>query len=372
MKRVVVILMAFAMMAGAFAQTLEKNNAFTHYRKGKIDKAKAAIDACMQYPDAQKDAEVWFYRGNIYLQISARPEYAETVPDAIDIAYDSYRKAIEIDQTVANRMVKPVSPIYGLYECRNVYYNTGIKQFNEQHYAAAIRPFDRSARIAEVLTGRPDNSAIYMTALSAQWADSVDLAIQTYSKLVHLEDYVQPEGFINLSELYMTKKQDMTKAVNCINKAATLMPDSLKVLQQQFIVLNKAGKAEEAAPILAKLETKAKESNSALTFAIIAQAMEQAGDFEKAEYAYNKALEIDPNNYDVLYNVTILYYNRYADIEKEANNLPMEEEAKYKELKELAKTVLAKGKAPCEKALLKTPDDQYLNIMKKKMDAVLK
>ena len=83
------------------------------------------------------------------------------------------------------------------------------------------------------------------------------------------------------------------------------------------------------------------------------------GKFEEAENYYKKAIELNPDYFDANYNLGALYVNQAIEISKAANELPLNEEKKYKELKDQETELLRKSLPYIEKADSLQPNDQY-------------
>jgi tetratricopeptide (TPR) repeat protein len=61
--------------------------------------------------------------------------------------------------------------------------------------------------------------------------------------------------------------------------------------------------------------------NNHLLFFALGSSYDELNDFEKAENAYLEAIDIKPDFYDALYNLGVMYYNKGANMLKEANNI---------------------------------------------------
>ncbi len=83
--------------------------------------------------------------------------------------------------------------------------------------------------------------------------------------------------------------------------------------------------------------------------------------FAKADSNYAKALEITPDNFDVLYVMGALYFNRAVPITKQANDLPLNATDKYNKLMAQAKECFLKAQPYLEKANKIKPDDAANN-----------
>lgn len=56
----------------SFAQSNKVLDAYNYLKAGKLDKAKAAIDAAALYPDTKDDPKTWLYKGNVYLALAIK------------------------------------------------------------------------------------------------------------------------------------------------------------------------------------------------------------------------------------------------------------------------------------------------------------
>ena len=89
-------------------------------------------------------------------------------------------------------------------------------------------------------------------------------------------------------------------------------------------------------------------------------------DNKAAEADFNKALEIDPNNYDAVYGLGALYINTAADtLEWAEKNVPPTDFTTFEKYQDLAKEYQTKALPHLEKALSIKPNDlQVLQILK--------
>ena len=89
------------------------------------------------------------------------------------------------------------------------------------------------------------------------------------------------------------------------------------------------------------------------------------GDFDKAESSLKRAVEIKPDYYDAQYQLGAVYVNKYAAINEKLDNMKASD-PKVKELEAEAKETIQKAIAPLEKYLSKYPNDKQtlLNMTK--------
>ncbi|MEP6738587.1 MAG: hypothetical protein ABJA70_23880, partial [Chryseolinea sp.] len=96
MKRISLSLLMLATVT-VYAQKSPKPNitkALQAMTQGKLDEAKAGIDAATTYEKTMNDPKTWYYRGLIYASIDTTSN--ETMhaldPNALDVALESFKK----------------------------------------------------------------------------------------------------------------------------------------------------------------------------------------------------------------------------------------------------------------------------------------
>jgi tetratricopeptide (TPR) repeat protein len=106
--------------------------------------------------------------------------------------------------------------------------------------------------------------------------------------------------------------------------------------------------------------------NNAQFLVIRGTLAQEMKDKTAAEADFNKALEIDPNNYDAIYGLGALYINSAADtLEWADKNIPPTDFAAFEKYQEIAKECQTKALPHLEKALSIKPNDlQVLQILK--------
>src|SRR5688500_2750824 len=94
------LLLIFALIAGLTvqAQKSKVTTAKLDLDEGRLDKALENIEIGIQDEKAAIDPRSWYYRGMIYQAISEdNGKYKNLDTNAIDKAYESYLKALELD-----------------------------------------------------------------------------------------------------------------------------------------------------------------------------------------------------------------------------------------------------------------------------------
>ncbi|MDP4291717.1 MAG: hypothetical protein Q8908_11600 [Bacteroidota bacterium] len=362
MKKLLLILVAIVFATMSFAQKAEYKDAASNLKRGKLDKAKEAIEVAIKDPTIATDPKAWLTRANIYLDIysSPLPMYKSLSPNALEIASESLAKVKELD--TKNELKEDVQKaksnlVTGLY-------NYGAAFYGAKNYAEAAKAFEQTYLLNKEL-GKVDTASIFNAGLSSELGKNEDMAIKYYSMLVDI-NYPQAPVYSSLTSMLVNKgKYDEAKAV--VEKGKQKFPGNFDMLIAETNILLKTGQTEKA---LEALETAVQKdsTNYTIYFAVGANynilgndatkpADFRAACYQKAEKAYKKALSIKPDYFDATYNLGALYVNRASGIIEEANKLPLNETAKYDKLKGDADDILKVAIPYLEKAHQLEPKD---------------
>ncbi|MBE0637925.1 MAG: tetratricopeptide repeat protein [Bacteroidales bacterium] len=353
MKRFVFIILGLMLVHGANAQTNNVTAAYNHLRYGKLDKAKEAIDKAIENPKTMTVGKTWFYYGNVYLAIhlSDEPDYKNLDPDALEKAFNGYEKALQYDEK--NEFTQEINE--RLIVCAEQYFNKGVTFYNESNFADAASAFDQAALINQNI-GITDTTSYFYTAQSAFFAGKLDLAKQNFQKLIEM-NYAEPAIFRFTSEVYKAEA-DTVKALETIKQGRSRFPDEFSLIIEEINIYLAANEKDKAMELLQIAITK-DDKNPTLFFAVGTN-YDQMGNFEEAEKNYLKAIELNSEFFDPIYNLGALYVNKAIEITEQANKLPLNEQKKYDELKVQADEYLTKSLPYLEKADQLNPNDVYV------------
>jgi tetratricopeptide (TPR) repeat protein len=281
-----------------------------------------------------------------------QPKYKALDTNALQVAYDSYQKAIEIDKEVMNENLNPPSPVIGLYVVGEQYYNQGVDFYNKGSYSTAMERFEMTRKINGIF-GYKDTIATYNAALCAiQMKD--DKKAKSLLEDLSKNQYHVALVYSSLSNIYKNEG-DTTKAMSIIQKGRKLLGDDLTLIIAECNIYLAQGKGEAAQNLL-NIAVEKDPKNPMLHYAIGVN-MAEFGKFEDAEKEYNKAIELKPDYFDAIYNLGALYVNSAASIMEEANKLPMEDTRGYETLKAKADELLNRAIPVLEKAEGLQPND---------------
>ena len=351
MKRFLLTIFIACSVSIAWSQTAKRTTAYNFLRNGKLDKALENIEPCLTHPKTMNEAKTWFYRGNIYLQIglSEKPEYKALSDNPFQIAYESYQKALTLEG--ANEFKLDI--IQNMNVIAEGFYVKGVERFNGQDYSSAANLFIEAAKVKEEI-GVFDTAAVYNAGLCAELSNDNKLALTQYRK-VYEAGLRKPNIYTSLINVSL-KSGDTTTAMNYATEGLQLFPEDFSILIAEtniFLAKNMTEQALKNLEIAKSLD----QTNPSIFFAV-GVSYDRLGNFQKAEEAYLKAIELKPDYFDPIYNLGALYVNKAATTLDEANLLPLEKEKEYNEMKNLAESHLDKAIPFLEKAHQLDPKDR--------------
>ncbi len=362
MKKSILSVLFAALFSATYAQKSEISSAKNNYAlfelslqtKATIKKqleplnlAKASIDKAVAHDKTKNLAEAWAYRGLIYSAISVTDTLNRNNSEsAFKAAQESIAQAKTLDKdgkeknniTNAERNLSIVMQ------------NRGVSAFNKKDYKDAYNSFKY---IADVM---PEDSTFNMyTAIAANNAQLPDEAIKYYGKTINLNPN-NPALYQELSRIYLSKA-DTATALKTLEDGRVKHPDYLPLIFDELnVYLNRGQVASQIQKVEAALAKDPKNKTLHFVSGIAYSANKQA---EKAEAAYKKALEIDPNYTDAIYNLSIIYIDKANVFINEANKLPSNKasDAKYNALRAKFDSELKKALPLLEKARELNPKD---------------
>lgn len=326
MKRTI-FLVIFCLIAAAFAhgQSRDVRRADAQLKRGNLVNAKQFIDNAMNDQAALNDAATFVTRAKVYMEIFASqdPEIKALHTNPLEVAFEALQAAKEKDKGNA----KALEIQQALLIMSELTYNQGVEAFNANNFALASASFRRSFDLSKSF-GQIDTTTLYNSGLAAELARQLDAAEETYRKLIDM-NYEQPYLFSSMSAIRM-EKGDTIDATRFIKLGRERFPTDLNLIFTEANIYIFTGKVNEAKEIL-NLAISLDPQNPNLHFAFAANYDRMAQDttysaterqfaFEEAAKSYRKAIELNPDYFDALYNLGVLYFNEGIRIFEEADS----------------------------------------------------
>ncbi len=377
MKKVTLVLAFWISFIYVYSQA-DVVSAYNYHNAGKLDKAKMSIDKAIENPKAVINAKTWYYRGNIYIDISRSQDsvYKNLDSDALNKAYEAYNKALELDTKKEYKLdILQRMPLVG-----DGYFNDGANKYNKGmtvlgnidtaqaivYFGTAVNSFENAFKIYEE-SGRIDTTCIFYIASAAELGQNYGKAKQSLEKLIAM-DYPEPSIYSSIGNICYNQDKDVNKALEYFAMGRQKYPDNLNILLNETNIYLKENQTEKALENL-KLAAKIDETNPTVFFAIGAKYNEIADDtlrpaemregaFMNAADAYKKSVELKPDYFDPNYNMGALYVNKAAALIDIANKLPLSEQKEYDRLKKEADEYLSNSLPYLERAQELQPNDK--------------
>ena len=375
MKKVLSLVLMMATTAIMFAQA-DVVSAYNANKNGDYAKAAEYIDKAITQEKASVKEKTWRYRGEIYANIAASPELAPNYPEALTKSKDSYFKAMDLDKKGSYNRENQA----GLDRVRIIASNTGVENYSTENYGVAGQNFLMASELGTYF-GITDSVAIFNAAISFENAGMNQEAIDQYLACGDIS-YNVPDVYMFASYLYR-KMEDNDKAKEIIMSAREKYPENKELIIEELNFYLESGDDDLALENLALAVQKDPE-NKVLYFAqgTILDKMEKK---DEAIASYERAIELDGNYFDALYNLGAFYFNEGVSMVNDANEIVSN--TQYKAAIEEANATFAKGipyleKAhevnPTDKDTLKSLKDAYARVgdddkyneVKEKLDAL--
>ncbi|MES2733286.1 MAG: hypothetical protein V4714_16180 [Bacteroidota bacterium] len=311
MNKFVSALLLFFSITTAFAQT----QAILLDQAGKLDQAKTEIDKAILDAKLSTKAKTWFARGQIYEHIANDPTklYSKLDSNAAFIAYESYKKASELDKPGGSydKDSKAALISQSLYAAL---FNQAIQRYQAKNYVDAIKAF----QLAQENNPKDTLSVLY-TGIAAQQSKDIPLAKNALGKYIDLGGK-DLDFFYTLAALYIADKEN-DKALEVIAKGLLINPSNKNLKDQELSILLSTGKLDQAIDNLKKaIEREPKNLQYQTNLAIL---YGNAGNKDEEKAIYKKVLALDSTNFEANYNLGVFYFNKGAETVKKLNSLDM-------------------------------------------------
>lgn len=335
--------------------------------KAKLDEAIELIEIATNSPETNGSFKTWNTRGEIYdalasidfNQLIIDPSHVPAHPEAALTAVESFQKAYELAEK-KYQFKEVLSNMSSAALKLNIFANSYIQQ---QKYADAFQALEKVYQVNKFLKEQGKDPVvqdeeiqnhIFVMAYCAQLAGNKEAAKKYYKELYEAGT-AEPTVYAQYFNL-LAEEGDST-AIDILNKGREMFPENTEIL---FAEINYYIREEKFDILEVKLKQaiEREPENPSVYSALgnvymnlFQQEFETNGEsdlakkyFEDALNYFNKSLELNPKQFDALYSIGSMYYNKAVILVKQANELPLSENKKYDEL-------VAKSNALMDQAL---------------------
>jgi Putative Zn-dependent protease, contains TPR repeats len=359
MKRIALLLFV-AVSATVYAQKPVKpnlNKALNQLNEGKLDEAKANIDAAIENEKMKVDGKTWYYRGLIYASIdtTSNEAFKSLDPNAFQVALDAFKKAEELSKGkgyfTQDAMGLPQTKEQQMSFWANTHVNKGADLYQQEEFESAAQSFEKVSQILE-----KDTLGHLYAGFASNAAENYDKAIE------HFNAYIENGGTSSdpiklLNNIYI-QKGDKEKALEVIRKGKAKFPadpDFPKLEIGALIELNRIDEAKTGLEEAIK-----KEPDNKILHFYLGYANQNLGNVAEAKKNYEDALKLDGQYFEAQFYLARLMYQDAAVVKKQMADLGISAEDKKKRF-ELDKVLVEKLRVALpywEKAEKINPNDQ--------------
>lgn len=340
---------------GKAGRALSSYNLDPASNKAKLNEAIELIKIAANSPETNGLFKTWSTRGEIYDALASQDfnrliidsEHQPQHPESAMEALNSFIKALEL----AAKKYETKEALEGIKSAGskvNIFSNSYIKaQEYDKAYASLDRVFSSNKLLLEngkdPLIPEPEiDNHLFVMAYCAQLAGMKDSAKKHYSELY---DKGSNEPSVYAQYFNLLNDEGDEKALEVLTKGRQLFPDNTEIL---FAEINYYIRLEKFDVLEEKLKDAIeREPNNASVYSALgnvymnlfqhefeangesAQAQEYFGSAKKY---FDGALGINSKQFDALYSIGSMYYNKAVILVKQANELPLNETEKYNKL----------------------------------------
>ena len=288
-------------------------------------KAKEAIDEAVVNEQSKGMAEAWYYRGLIYSALYTSDSFKSLCNQCLETAVESFQKANELDPK--NQWIDEINT-FRIPQVKQLIFSSGVSSFNSGNFTKALSDFEYVLKLSP-----GDTTVTLNSAISAENAGNKEKAKLYYKQLTSM-NYNDDHIFMSLSNIYLQEK-DTVNALKTIREARKLFPDTLRVLLSEINIMLSMNQQQEAIGAMETAIIKDPQ-NQNLYLALgnaydnlghpkdekgndMARTAETEAYSTKAEDLYKKGLLINPNSFELNFNLGAYYFNQASEMENRAN-----------------------------------------------------
>lgn len=380
MKRLLLTVALCVAASASFAQKKAVKEAQVIAKGDKADftEARSLIKGALENPESKDDALTWYVAGFIEdqqfsaertKQILGQQPNEPIMYDALIAIPPYFKKAYDLDQLPNEKgKIKPKysKDIKSILSANHVYFfNGGAYYFDQKDYKKAYDFFNQYLEIVELpmfegtQTAEKDSTFMtvqYYAAVAATQLGDSPTAIKALDRAKNT-DFRQ-------NDIYQYLCYEYQQAQDTVNYEKTLEEGLVKFPEEEWYLLNLintyiySGKNEKALEYLnTAISNKPADSQLYQVKGIVYET--GLKDYNKAEEAFKKAMELNPESIESMSALGRVYYNQGVNKQGEANMI--NDSKKYQEELTLAKDLFKKALPYFEKAhQLKPEESEYM------------
>ncbi len=309
--------------------------------------AKDAINEAITHEKTMDDSKTWLTKTEIYINLNHSAEL-QSDQNAIE-AQKALSKAVSLD----DKLVKTPNYAHLKFQLSIDFYNIAVKAYQTGNYNEAYTQFDA---VKDVL--KEEHTKMYKDIPMVDTIRSQSSLLQGYAgfyadknkEAISIFNTAKKDPIINsdpniyyvLAEAY-AKEGDEKSMLSTIEDGRKIFPDNENLARLELNYYLESGNEEL---MVEKLKDAIKQNptdpelvfNLGIVYAGLAESAKgehQDAHLKNSEKAYQKALQLDPQDGKFNYQLGAFYFNKAAKVNTEMQALSIKEQTKYDNLKEV-------------------------------------
>ena len=372
MKKVMILLAVLLTANVMMAQKKDRTDAYMYNKNGQYEKAMVSIEKCVNHEQfagmkPNDQAQAWLYRAAIYQNIIQSGDEAliAKAPNALEVVYEALMNCMKNPDFLEDNKQEIYQRVGSVM---TTYYSKGADDYNAGKFAEAAPMFKKAYDIAKSL-GSPDaNDMLNLAATSALRAGDYNTALEYFTEVKN-NGTETSDIYRHLAACY-NGLGNAEQAMAMINAGLEKNPGDANLILEKVNAYLKEGKGAEAVEDLNRLRELDPE-NAQLLFVLGTiygdENNKDVYDVEKARKYYEDALAINPDYYDAIYNIGVLYTsmaNKYIEQANEITGFSKAEQEQYNSLIEQGNELLRTGLPFLQRAYEAQPSDDVRNVLR--------
>jgi tetratricopeptide (TPR) repeat protein len=353
MKKFFLLLAVISISVASIAQKGKITSALSLIDQGQLDKAKEAIDQAAANEKTANWYNTFYAKGKLCQAVykSTDQKFKELCPNPLTEAYESYKKALTLDEKGALKKRMITGMVYN--DLAVDLYNQGSKQFEEQDFTNALNSFRTQIELTEsdIYAGAVDTGMYYNAGLAAYNSNQFQEAIKYFQKCADM-GYLDIRPHLQIYESMMGLK-DTAKAEQYLLSLPSKFPNDKNVTLQLIDHFIKSGNNDQALKYID--QAKKEDPQNPVLFHAAGIINLNQNNYDAAIEELTKSVELKADFYDSQYGLGAAYINKAADMFTKANEIM--DVNQYTKAIEQANAVYAKALPYMEKAHELKPDD---------------
>ncbi len=361
MKRLLFTALLSFLVIGASAQKKVLKSAEKAFKKGEMAEAATLANQAAGDAETENDPAVYSLLGKISLDKFLQSDFKDYAAASESLA--QFNKAISISDEKGVEKIKE-APVFNPVDATK-WIGGGDQLGLLEHYLVTVsnealgtEDFKQAYSLLKIAYEiSPSVEKAFFVGYGAENSDDEETAMKYYTIVTEYDSAYDNKSYAFQTVINkLSIDENFEEALAMTRKAQEDFPDDKTFDSWEVDLLIKAEKMDEAIEGLKGLVEAGNASKQ--TYYTLAYLQWNNGDLAIAEQTAMEALKLDPDYLDALYVAASAIYNQAAELMTEANTT-IDDDAKYKELKDKAASRFKDAQPLFEKCLAADPNDLY-------------